>query len=39
MKLSYETFYLDRNMMIVTHMRLYIFHLIYKIYYRLDITT
>ena len=32
-------FCLDKNMMTVIHMRLYLFHLICKMYYRLDIIT
>ena len=32
-------FYLDESMIIVTHMRLYLFHLTCKMFYRLDITT
>ena len=31
-------FNLDRSMMIVIHMKLYLFHSTHKVYYRLDIT-
>ena len=32
-------FYLDRSMMVVIHQNLHLFHLICKVYYRLDIIT